>query len=156
MREWLGYVLAVIFLVATVVTYIHMDKKIEGLYLSNAVDAAQTAIEASDNLYPVYEFAKYEHTEGVIDSVKFGESIQKVVDTHDKLLLLVETKVQGEKSIVLKNELVNMLEARREAYSNLKSAIDLSSENFNEVASNKFQEAEETKTRINQLLVEMK
>lgn len=156
MREWIGYVLAVIFLSTTISVYLVMDDKIEKIYAGTAIDAIQTSIEASDNLYTVYQFAQYEHTEGIIDSVKYGESIQKIVTTHDKLIELVKRKSQGESTVGLTDMSVKMLEARREAYVNLKSAIDLSADNFNEVAANKFSEAEEIKGKIQQQIQPVK
>lgn len=156
MKEWIGYILAIIFLITTIVTYVVYDKKMDNLQVGISIDAIQTAVEASDNIAPIYEFAQYEYTEGVIDSRAYGESLQKLVDTHDKLIEMVNRKSTSETNKDVVDTTIQFLEIRKEAYSNLKSAVDLTAENFNNVASNKFNEADSLKGQIQQKIEKYK
>ena len=156
MKEWIGYILAIIFLSSTIVTFLVYDKKLDNLEVGISIDAIETAIEASDNVAPIYEFTQYEYSEQVIDSRAYGESLQKLVDTHDKLIEMVKRKSTSETNQDVVDATIKFLEARKDAYSNLKSAVDLTAENFKTVASNKFNEADSMKTNIQQMILNYK
>jgi hypothetical protein len=148
MKEWIGYGLAIIFLITSIVIYFVYDGKLDDVKVKYSNDAIQSSIEASDNSFAIYEFTKYQFEENIIDAVSYSESLQKLINTHEKLILMVRDKSASETNKNTVDLSIKFLEIRKDAYVNIKSSVDLSAENFNTVATNKFQESEGVKQQV--------
>lgn len=148
MKEWIGYGLAIIFLITSIVIYFVYDGKLDDVKVKYSNDAILSSIEASDNSYSIYEFAKYQYDKEIIDANNYSSSLQQLIDTHTKLIDMVKNKSESETNLSTVQLSLQFLEMRKEAYTNIKSSIDLSADNFNNVAANKFEETETLKSQL--------
>lgn len=148
MKEWIGYGLAFIFLITSIVIYFVYDGKLDDVQVRHSNEALLSSIEASDNSFAIYEFTKYQYDKEIIDSPSYAESLQKLITTHEKLIAMVNEKAVTETNADAVKLGLQFLETRKEAYLNIKSSIDLSADNFNLVATNKFEETEALKVQL--------
>lgn len=141
-KEWIGYILAIIFLGMALLIYFTYDSKLTNISVKYSNEGILSSIEASDNAKSIYEFSKYQLDEGIIDNKGYSDSIGKLVITHDRLINMVKSKAVTDANDEAVIKAIEFLTVRKAAYENLKSAVDMNAENFNIVAMNKFSEAE--------------
>ena len=147
-KEWIGYGLAIVFLILSVVLYFTFTDKIDDLQVNYSNEAITSAIEASNNSKSIYEFSKYQLEEEIIDANGYSSAIGKLVLTHEKLIQLVKGKSETETNNEILQASLQLLETRKQAYVNLKTAVDMGAENFNIVADNKFVESDQLANQI--------
>lgn len=155
LKEWIGYILAIIFLGLAVAIYFIYDGKLEDISIKYSNEGIKSAVEASDNSNSIYDFSKYQLEEGIIDNKGYSDSIGKLVVTHDRLIDMVKTRAVTDHNDMATVKAIEFLTARKQAYENLKSAVDMNADNFNTVAMNKFTEADSLKTELDQILAMM-
>lgn len=148
MKEWIGYGLAIVFLITSIVIYFVYDGKLDEVQVTHSNESLLSSIEASDNSFAIYEFTKYQFDKEIIDAPSYAESLQKLITTHEKLVAMVNEKAVSETNADAVQLGIRFLETRKDAYMNIKSSIDLSADNFNLVATNKFEETEAIKTQL--------
>lgn len=148
MKEWIGYGLAIIFLITSISIYFVYDGKLDDVQVQHSNEALLSAIEASDNSYSIYEFTKYQYDKEIIAANSYSESLQKLIETHGRLIEMIKEKSLSESNANAVSLGIKFLETRKDAYMNIKSSVDLSADNFNFVAANKFEETEGLKSQL--------
>lgn len=144
MKNWvtiLGYSLAAIFLVLGIVSTVVSNNKIDDLLVEISESSANSALEASDNSVSIYTFSKYQYDNKIIDAKGYSEALVKLIQSHDNLITLVTEDSDTDTNVEKMKQAIKILETRKDAYVNIKSALEMGAENFNVVAEGKFNEA---------------
>lgn len=141
-----------VLLISNIFTYLYFTNEMDSLKNGVAIDTYTSSLETSTSSISIHNFSLAQYEQGAIDSKAYTDTLSNLISVHEKLIKISTDKTQTEEIQPIFNELVLLLTARKEAYENLKSAVDLSAENFNTVADNKFKESKQLEAKVKGLI----
>ena len=148
LKIFLPWVIVLILLITNFFTYSNLNNKISLMENKNTITSVEAALESSGNAISIYEFSRYQYQEGAIDTQAVSLTLRNLISLHDKLIGMLNKNPKHGEVTDLMELTEDLLRARREGFSNLRSGVDLNSNNYNKVADQKFTEAEELKEKV--------
>lgn len=129
-------------------TYYSLNGKINDLKMEIGIDAIYAAYETSNNSMNVYEFSRSQYLQGGVTANEVSTLLGNTIQIHEELITLCNEKITAKKLDKSKEYIISFLQQRTDGFSNLKNALDLSSDDFNSVAQTNFENAEGYKTTL--------
>ena len=120
----------------------------------NLKQSVLDVISASDDSIEILSFHKTQLELETITVNDYSAQLKELSEIHSSLMILIE-KEDFKKNILLKEKTLLFLNERKKMIDNIKSAIDLDSSNYFNVATTAEQEANNLLTELNNLIKEM-
>lgn len=140
--------ISVILNIGTIILHINTLKSYE---TENFKSELINTISASDNSVKILSFYKNQLKLETITKNDYSEQLKELSDIHATMISLLQEKNYKDLELT-KQKTISFLNERKKIFDNLKSAIDLDSSNYYNVASTAEKTANELLNELNMLL----
>lgn len=148
-------VLLIISLITNVLIFVSYNSKLRKIEIENEISEYVMAIETSNDTLEIYSFYETQLNKNLITENDLSSNYQELIDIHNHLIATLST-IQTKNTVEIRDLTILLINDRKKAFENLKSAIDLNSPNYKNVAENLIQNSEKYKIEIENKITNIK
>lgn len=148
-------VLLIISLITNVLIFVSYSSKLRKIEIENEISEYVMAIETSNDTLEIYSFYETQLNKNLITENDLSSNYQELIDIHNHLIATLST-IQTKNTVEIRDLTILLINDRKKAFENLKSAIDLNSPNYKNVAENLIQNSEKYKIEIENKITNIK
>lgn len=145
------FITIIILLIASIILnlflFVSFNSKIRKINIEDTLEEIATAINASDNTMELISFYQEQLSKNLINENELSASYQELINMHDQLIVELN-KIENKDTNDIKNLTILFINERKKIFENYKQAIDLNSQNYNNVANKLINTANEYKKNI--------
>lgn len=140
-------ILLIISLIFNVIIFVSYSSKLRKIEIENEIGEYVMAIETSNDTLDISSFYETQLSKNLITENDLSNNYQELIDIHNHLIATLST-IETKNTTEIKDLTILLINDRKKAFENFKSAIDLNSPNYKNVAENLIKNSEKYKSEI--------
>lgn len=140
-------ILLIISLITNILLFVSYSSKLRKVEIENEISEYVMAIETSNDTLEIHSFYETQLNKNLITENDLSSNYQELIDIHNHLIATL-SKIETKNTSEIRDLTILLINDRKKAFENFKSAIDLNSSNYKNVAENLITNSEKYKTEI--------
>lgn len=140
-------ILLIISLITNILLFVSYSSKLRKVEIENEISEYVMAIETSNDTLEIHSFYETQLNKNLITENDLSSNYQELIDIHNHLIATL-SKIETKNTFEIRDLTILLINDRKKAFENFKSAIDLNSSNYKNVAENLITNSEKYKTEI--------